>query len=51
LARLLEDPALRERLAGEAKRYVQREFTPEAARRKLDLFYSSVESAAGGARA
>ena len=51
LATLLEDHALRARLAGEAKAYVQREFTPEAARRKLDAFYSSVESAAAGARA
>ena len=47
LATLLEDRPLRERRAGEAQPNVQREFTPEAARRKLDAFYSSVESAAG----
>jgi glycosyltransferase involved in cell wall biosynthesis len=51
LATLLADPSLRRRLAGEAKEYVQREFTPEAARRKLDVFYKSVESQAAGARA
>jgi glycosyltransferase involved in cell wall biosynthesis len=50
LATLLADPLLRQRLAGEAKEYVQREFTPEAARRKLDAFYTSVESLAAGAR-
>jgi glycosyltransferase involved in cell wall biosynthesis len=51
LAALLGDRALRERLAAEAKAYVQREFTPEAARRKLDAFYSRVESLAAGDRA
>jgi glycosyltransferase involved in cell wall biosynthesis len=50
LATLLADPLLRQRLAGEAKEYVQREFTPEVARRKLDAFYTSVESLAAGAR-
>ena len=47
LATLLRDPALRQRLADEAKAYVQREFTAEAARRKLDDFYRRVESTAG----
>ena len=47
LAALFRDPALRQRLAEEAKAYVQREFTAEAARRKLDDFYSRVESVAG----
>ena len=47
LATLLRDPALRQRLADEAKAYVQREFTAEAARRKLDDFYRRVESLAG----
>ena len=47
LATLLRDPLLRERLAAEAKEYVQREFTPEAARRKLEGFYTRVESLAG----
>ncbi len=50
LARLLEDPALRERLATHAKQYVQEEFTPEAARRKLAVFYSAMEAKAPGAR-
>ena len=49
LAVLLRDPVMRERLALEAKAYVQREFTPEAARRKLEAFYSRVESSAAGA--
>jgi glycosyltransferase involved in cell wall biosynthesis len=47
LATLLRDPTLRHRLAEEAKAYVQREFTTEAARRKLDDFYRRVESLAG----
>ena len=53
LAALLRDAALRERLAAEAKDHVQREFTPEAARRKLEAFYSVIEAhaAGGGARA
>jgi glycosyltransferase involved in cell wall biosynthesis len=52
LATLLRDDALRERLAAEAKDHVQREFTPEAARRKLEAFYSMIEArtAGGGAR-
>jgi glycosyltransferase involved in cell wall biosynthesis len=51
LATLLTNPSLRRRLARDAKEYVQREFTPEAARRKLDAFYTSIESLAAGARA
>jgi glycosyltransferase involved in cell wall biosynthesis len=47
LADLLSDPALRGRLAQQAKAYVQREFTPEAAHRKLDSFYSKMETKAG----
>lgn len=50
LAHLLSDPALRTRLATEAKAYVQREFTPEAAHRKLGSFYSTMESKATEAR-
>jgi len=48
LAELLSDPVLRERLASQAKAYVQREFTPEAAHRKLGTFYTMMESRAGG---
>ncbi|MGH7525780.1 MAG: glycosyltransferase family 4 protein [Gemmatimonadales bacterium] len=51
LAHLLSDAGLRERLARQAKAYVQREFTPEAARRKLDTFYRTMESRAVEARA
>jgi glycosyltransferase involved in cell wall biosynthesis len=51
LADLLSDPALRERLAGQAKAYVQREFTPEAAERRLGSFYSMMESKAARAGA
>jgi glycosyltransferase involved in cell wall biosynthesis len=50
LAHLLNDPGLRSRLASEAKAYVQQEFTPEAAQRKLDSFYSMMETKAAGAR-
>jgi glycosyltransferase involved in cell wall biosynthesis len=46
LADLLSNPALRERLASQAKAYVQQEFTPEAAERKLGSFYSMMESRA-----
>jgi glycosyltransferase involved in cell wall biosynthesis len=46
LADLLSDPVLRERLATEAKAYVQQEFTPEAAERKLGSFYDMMESKA-----
>ncbi|HEY3570312.1 MAG TPA: glycosyltransferase family 4 protein [Thermoanaerobaculia bacterium] len=42
LARLLKDPELRERLAANALHLAQREFTPEAFRRKLLAFYDSV---------
>ena len=49
LADLLSDPVLRERLASQAKAYVQREFTPEAAHRKLRSFYTMMESRASGA--
>jgi glycosyltransferase involved in cell wall biosynthesis len=51
LAKLLSDPVLRERLASQAKAYVQQEFTPEAAHRKLGSFYSMMESKAAGAKA
>lgn len=51
LAHLLSDPGLRERLARQAKAYVQQEFTPEAALRKLDTFYRTMESRAAEARA
>jgi len=50
LAHLLNDPGLRSRLASEAKVYVQQEFTPEAAQRKLDSFYTMMEIKAAGAR-
>ncbi|HEU4474675.1 MAG TPA: glycosyltransferase family 4 protein [Gemmatimonadales bacterium] len=49
LATLLKDDSLRERLAASAKEHVQREFTPEAARRKLESFYAMVETTAVGA--
>lgn len=42
LARLLTDEVLRERLAANAKRFAQREFTPEAFQRKLLAFYDAV---------
>jgi glycosyltransferase involved in cell wall biosynthesis len=42
LARLLKDPELRERLAASAGELAQREFTPEAFRRKLLAFYEAV---------
>jgi glycosyltransferase involved in cell wall biosynthesis len=51
LADLLSDASLRERLARQAKAYVQREFTPEAAWRKLDTFYRQMESRAVEAKA
>jgi glycosyltransferase involved in cell wall biosynthesis len=51
LAHLLSDPGLRARLASQAKAYVQREFTPEAAHRKLTSFYTMMESKATGTRA
>ena len=43
LARLLGDESLRQILARRAKRRVQQEFSPEAARRKLLDFYGSLE--------
>ena len=51
LAHLLSDPALRARLASQAKAYVQQEFTPAAAHRKLTSFYTMMESKATGPRA
>lgn len=51
LAQLLNDGPLRHRLAAHAKRYVQEEFTPEAARRKLASFYSAMEAKATEAKA
>ena len=47
LAQLLGDLPLRTRLASHAKQYVQEEFTPEAARRKLASFYTAMEAKAG----
>ena len=44
LAVLMADPELRARLASSAKAYVQREHTPQAARRKLETFYTTMES-------
>ena len=44
LAELVADPELRARLASTAKAYVQREHTPQAARRKLEAFYTTMES-------
>jgi glycosyltransferase involved in cell wall biosynthesis len=44
LARLLQDDRLRLLLARNAKAYVQREFTPQAAQRKLEAFYSAIEA-------
>jgi glycosyltransferase involved in cell wall biosynthesis len=51
LAALLSNGPLRRQLAMHAKEYVQEEFTPEAARRKLATFYDQMEARAGGARA
>jgi glycosyltransferase involved in cell wall biosynthesis len=48
LARLLKDDSLREGLAARAKDHAQREFTPEAARRKLDAFYTAIETHLAG---
>ena len=44
LAELMADPELRAKLASTAKAYVQREHTPQAARRKLEAFYTTMES-------
>lgn len=43
LIRLAQDPALGARLAFAARELVQREFTPDAARRKLAAFYQDVQ--------
>jgi glycosyltransferase involved in cell wall biosynthesis len=51
LAELLSDEPLRRRLAARAKAYAQEEFTPEAARRKLGMFYDDMEAKAAGVRA
>jgi glycosyltransferase involved in cell wall biosynthesis len=51
LASLLSDGPLRERLAAHARAYVQEEFTPEAARRKLASFYDAMEAKVAGAQA
>jgi len=51
LVQLFREPELRERLASEAKRYVQQEFSPEAARRKLGNFYTLIESQTADLRA
>ena len=48
LATLLKDDSLREGLAARAKDHVQREFTPEAARRKLAAFYGTIEAHLAG---
>jgi glycosyltransferase involved in cell wall biosynthesis len=44
LAELMSDSELRSRLATSAKEYVQREHTPQAARRKLDAFYTTMDA-------
>ncbi|HUR96219.1 MAG TPA: glycosyltransferase family 4 protein [Gemmatimonadales bacterium] len=51
LAELLSDETMRRRLADNAKEYVQEEFTPAAAQRKLGIFYDRMEAKAVGARA
>ena len=51
LAELLSNRTLRQRLAAHAKQYVQEEFSPEAARRKLGAFYDAMEARATGAKA
>jgi glycosyltransferase involved in cell wall biosynthesis len=51
LATLLSDRALRERLGARARAYVQEEFTPEAAWRKLASFYDAMEAKVAGAHA
>ena len=50
LATLLGDGSLREGLAARAKDHVQREFTPEAAARKLEAFYTMIEAGLTEAR-
>lgn len=49
LATLLKDDSMREGLAARAKDHVRREFTPEAARRKLGAFYAMIEARLAGA--
>jgi glycosyltransferase involved in cell wall biosynthesis len=49
LATLLRDGSLRQGLAARAKDHVQREFTPQAARRKLEAFYDRIEARLAGA--
>lgn len=51
LASLLSDGRLRERLGAQAQAYVQEEFTPEAARRKLASFYDAMEAKVAGVQA
>jgi glycosyltransferase involved in cell wall biosynthesis len=51
LAVLMGDPDLRARLAANAKEYVQEEFTPGAAHRKLSRFYDAMEAKVVGASA
>ena len=51
LAKLLRDDSLRESLAAHAKDQVRREFTPEAAARKLTDFYSAIEARSSKSRA
>lgn len=51
LAMLLKDDSLREGLAARAKDHVRREFTPEAAARKLEAFYSTIEARSDETRA
>jgi glycosyltransferase involved in cell wall biosynthesis len=48
LTELLKNEPLRRALAERAKMYVQQEFTPEAAHRKLGSFYSVMEGMAVG---
>jgi hypothetical protein len=48
LAMLLKDDSLREGLAARAKDHVQREFTPEAAKRKMTTFYVMIEARSAG---
>jgi glycosyltransferase involved in cell wall biosynthesis len=50
LATLLKDDSLREGLAARAKDHVRREFTPEAAARKLEAFYSTIEARSAEAK-
>jgi glycosyltransferase involved in cell wall biosynthesis len=48
LAMLFKDDSLRQGLAARAKDHVQREFTPDAARRKLESFYAMIEARSAG---